>query len=164
MNPVETPDLKDEPVHQLKRIFEITNTERLLLARAFGAVCSARAALWLQESNAGIGTRAAARRSGRPEQYAWAVRIASSYVPKATCLTQAVALQTLLAGAGYESRIEIGVAKEAGNFQAHAWLVCEDQILIGGTNIDQYSHLTTLRLVGEEAGPLNIKTDAGAFR
>jgi hypothetical protein len=60
-------------------------------------------------------------------------------------LTQAVAAHALLTRAGYESCIEIGVAKPAGGrFEAHAWVVCDDIVVIGGPNIGRYVRLTAL--------------------
>jgi hypothetical protein len=53
-----------------------------------------------------------------------AVRVASRVVPRATCLTQALALNHLLSRNGYTSIVRIGVAKEDGRFAAHAWVEC----------------------------------------
>jgi hypothetical protein len=45
----------------------------------------------------------------------------------------------LLARSGYDSRIEIGVTKdEQRRFRAHAWVVCGDEIVIGGAQVDRY--------------------------
>ena len=77
------------------------------------------------------------------EQFVWAVRATSQYVPAATCLTQALAAQVLLSRAGHSPRVEIGVAKnEKNEFQAHAWLVLNNQVLIGGTEVERYTPLT----------------------
>jgi hypothetical protein len=76
------------------------------------------------------------------EQFVWAVRAVSRSVPGATCLTQALAAQVLLTRAGHPSRVEIGVAKsEKNQFQAHAWLVLGDQVLIGGAGVERYTPL-----------------------
>ncbi len=78
------------------------------------------------------------------DQCVWAVRATSRCVPAATCLTQALAGQVLLARSGYDSRLEIGVAKtgEAG-FEAHAWLICANRIVIGGQGVDKYVPLAS---------------------
>src|SRR5687768_10065352 len=53
----------------------------------------------------------------------WAVAAAGRYVPKATCLVQALALQVLLMRQGYGARLCIGVAKgQQGRLEAHAWV------------------------------------------
>ena len=64
---------------------------------------------------------------------AWAVRVAARRVPKASCLTQAVALESLLADAGMRAEVRIGVARGAdGSFEAHAWVEHDGRVLIGG--------------------------------
>lgn len=53
----------------------------------------------------------------------WAVRAASRRIPAASCLTQALALQCLLARAGHGSEVQIGVSRDPQTgFQAHAWV------------------------------------------
>jgi Transglutaminase-like superfamily len=62
----------------------------------------------------------------------WAVTVASQYVPAATCLTQALATQVLLSRRGHPTSLRIGVARsDAGEFQAHAWVECQGEIVIG---------------------------------
>lgn len=76
------------------------------------------------------------------DQIAAAVSIAAPYVPRATCLTQALAAQVLLSRSGYHSTIEVGVANEPpGGFEAHAWVVCEDRIVIGGEQAGTFQRL-----------------------
>jgi transglutaminase superfamily protein len=69
------------------------------------------------------------------ERIAWAVAAASQYIPKATCLTQAMATQVLLEWQGHAARLCIGVARgDVGQFQAHAWVECQGRVVIGGTD------------------------------
>ena len=64
---------------------------------------------------------------------AWAVRMVSRVVPLASCLTQAQACQILLARRGIASTLCLGVRPGDGDrMVAHAWLVCERQVVIGG--------------------------------
>ena len=64
----------------------------------------------------------------------WAVTVGSRYVPKATCLTQALATYILLAQYGYHARLRIGVARsEEGQFRAHAWVETQEKVVIGGS-------------------------------
>jgi hypothetical protein len=136
-------------MRRLKRFREISNSERLLLLRALLMVAVARACLWLLPADAARRFVAlwalclTARFSTTVERLTWAVRIASQYIPKATCLTQAVALQALLTRAGHEARIEIGVARAESGFEAHAWVSCGDQVVIGGPDVTRYERLTT---------------------
>jgi hypothetical protein len=71
---------------------------------------------------------------GRPEagRLAWAVALASRYVPAASCLPQALVTHLLLTRQGYPAHLYIGVAKdELGQLQAHAWIESQGRILIG---------------------------------
>lgn len=78
-----------------------------------------------------------------------AVRAASCYVPHATCLTQAVAAQLLLARYGFASHLRLGVARDpAGAFQAHAWVERAGEVVIGGDRpVDAYVSLSRLGVV-----------------
>lgn len=78
-------------------------------------------------------------------QVAWAVGLMSRYVPKATCLTQALAAQSLLAWFGYQVLLRIGVARSKdGVFEAHAWVESGGIVLLGGSNTE-LERFTVLR-------------------
>ncbi|MFD2239259.1 lasso peptide biosynthesis B2 protein [Aureimonas populi] len=63
---------------------------------------------------------------------AWSVRQAARLVPRATCLTQAIAGQALLTRRGCPSIVRVGVRRShAGEFQAHAWLLHEGRAILG---------------------------------
>src|SRR4051812_653050 len=66
-----------------------------------------------------------------PERLEWTVRVASRVVPYATCLTQALALQRVLARHGYRSVVQVGVCNIGGQFLAHAWVEHQGQTLLG---------------------------------
>lgn len=67
-----------------------------------------------------------------PRALAWAVAAAARRVPKASCLTQSLALETLLAQAGQAGELRIGVARKPdGAFEAHAWVEHDGRVLIG---------------------------------
>ena len=82
---------------------------------------------------------------------AWAIARASRWVPKATCLTQALSGQWLLARRGYASRVVIGVRRPShGEVAAHAWLrVGEDGVL--GATTEDLSAFTELTELGVPA-------------
>ena len=117
--------------------------------RALRAVVIVRLALqWMPYAS--IRARSARRREARkrtefrgdarhrdlardPAALAWAVRAAARYVPRATCLTQALTLEALLADVGLTADVRIGVARASdGSFEAHAWVVGDHEVLIGG--------------------------------
>ena len=70
----------------------------------------------------------------KAERIVWAVSVASRFVPRASCLTQALAAKRLLNAAGISSQVHLacGVDKD-GVSGAHAWLECEGNVVLGGT-------------------------------
>jgi len=80
----------------------------------------------------------------QPDQIAYAVTTVSRYIPHATCLTQALAMQALLSHNGYSSQLHIGVAKaDGGRLQAHAWVEYDGRVVLGGTT-ERYTPLLNL--------------------
>lgn len=64
---------------------------------------------------------------------AWSVWLVAHIVPFASCLTRAQACQILLARRGIASTICLGVREgTSGVLEAHAWLICEDRLVLGG--------------------------------
>lgn len=62
-----------------------------------------------------------------------AVVRASRFVPQATCLTQALAAQIMLAQVGIGSNLVLGVIKkESDLLEAHSWLEANGRVLVGG--------------------------------
>jgi len=79
------------------------------------------------------------------EYLVWSVAVVSPYVPKATCLAQALAAQLLLQRAGHQARLHIGVNYGiGGRIEAHAWVESQGRILIGGFDTNRYTHLLAL--------------------
>jgi hypothetical protein len=76
------------------------------------------------------------------EQIAWSVRAAGYFVPKATCLVQALAIQAFLQREGFPAILQIGVTKgDKGELQAHAWVESQGKVLNGGLKVEQYKPL-----------------------
>ncbi len=77
-----------------------------------------------------------------PQEVAWAVRATSPYVPKATCLVQALSLKALLAWEGIPTDLAIGVTNsDSSGIMAHAWVELDGTVLIGGQDLGQYTRL-----------------------
>lgn len=133
-------------MRRLRRFAAMSPSERRLLMRAFGCVGAVRIGLWILPLRVVRAKILRFRNSSRGEfsvnEIVRAVTIASRYVPAASCLTQALAAQALLARSNHRSRIEIGIAKEGGLFAAHAWLVCGERIVLGGPDVAGYAPLT----------------------
>ena len=125
-------------MRQIRKLLSLTPRERLLLARTTLLVVAVRVALSTLPL-AFVCRSFRRRRTSSPElaafpvrRLAWAIGVAARRIPYATCLTQALALQCLLARAGRESCVHIGVAKKAaGGLDFHAWVECGGEVLIG---------------------------------
>ena len=128
------------------RFRSLSGQEILFLARCLMVVSVVRLALALSSYNRvrGAVTRREARRDAGIadlRRVAWGVAAAARLVPGATCLTQALAGQYLLARQGNASKISIGIEKGTGNeLKAHAWLMSGSHIVLGGS-INGFSHL-----------------------
>jgi hypothetical protein len=73
------------------------------------------------------------------------VGIASRYVPKATCLTQALTVQHLLKQSGRQASLYIGVnGGEGGHLGAHAWVESRGKVITGDPNPGDFTSLLTL--------------------
>jgi len=118
----------------------------LFLARCLTVVGAVRLALTFSSYNRvrGLVTRLDARRDasiGDLRRVAWGVAAAARLVPGASCLTQALAGQYLLARQGSTSKISIGIEKGTGSeLKAHAWLMSGNHIVLGGS-INGFAHL-----------------------
>jgi hypothetical protein len=80
----------------------------------------------------------------------WALDVASQYVPKATCLTRALALQVFLHRRGQASRLHIGVAKsQAHILEAHAWVEYQGRVVLGDSpDLSRYTPLPVAEKTG----------------
>jgi hypothetical protein len=79
------------------------------------------------------------------DRLVWSVGVVSRYIPKATCLGQAITTQLLLQQAGHQACLHIGVTEaEKGGLKAHAWVESQGKVLIGGIDLNQYTHLLAL--------------------
>lgn len=64
------------------------------------------------------------------------ILITSRYVPRATCLVQALAGYILFSKYGYNTQIKVGVLSEDGVFEAHAWLEHGGSVVLGESEKD----------------------------
>jgi hypothetical protein len=136
-------------MRRLAKFLRLSAAEQFLLLRTVTVVAAIRVGLWVLPFRVvqRFTFRAREKKQSRysVEQFIWAVRATSRFVPRATCLTQAMAAQTLLSRAGYNPQVKIGVAKnEKKLFEAHAWLVLGGEVLIGGMEVERYTALTVL--------------------
>ena len=140
-------------LRQFRRLAALSADERWLLAHAAAMVALVRIARWLLPFRwLCVRLRRASTVSGRlgampAGRLAWAVQAAARRVPGANCLTQAVAVQWLLARAGRAALLQIGVAKDAAQgFESHAWVEFEGQFLLeDGEVADRFAPILALR-------------------
>ena len=134
----------------LRKFLSLPASERYILVRAFFLLIFIRLGLWLLPFRTlqRIMERlfpnpvTSYRHSPSPEKFSWAVISVSQYIPYATCLAQALTLQTLLSREGIHSDLGIGVARDdAALIAAHAWLEVDGLVVIGGQERDRYTQL-----------------------
>jgi hypothetical protein len=144
-------------MRRLRSFWRLHAPERRLLVTSWLVVAAARAALWVTPFR--ILHRAVERRvvdgpavSGPSAlRIGWAVSTASRYVPRASCVTQAVAAQLLLQRAGHVSSLRLGAAcGPHGEFEAHAWVECDGIVVVGGAELERYTPFPATRA---PAGP-----------
>ena len=145
---------------RVRQFAGLSPPERWLLLRAAVLVAGVRLALWTMPFRwvrFVLGTKMGAGPAVSPSleairvtRLAWAVQAAARRVPGASCLTQALALQYLLAQTGERAEVHIGVAKDsARGFEAHAWLEHRGAILVGD-NGELKRYAPILAVTGEE--------------
>ncbi len=138
-------------MNAIRKFRQLSSAERGLLLNAGILLAAYRVALWVLPWHrvAALRPSTVTSRASRfsVERMEWAVRAASRPIPRATCLTQALALHYLLARAGYASGIHIGVAKApGGGFEAHAWVEHQGVALLSSASeVAHYSQLLALQ-------------------
>jgi len=135
-------------VRRLRRFAGLRTDERRLLVRTAILMPVFRLALWLLPFRqvAALAehdrTRLPEPGACHPDRIAWAIRAVSRYVPKATCLVQALTAKVLLENSGFPTLLHIGVARsEQDRFEAHAWVETQGKVITGDCDLDRYSRL-----------------------
>ncbi|MBS1911969.1 MAG: lasso peptide biosynthesis B2 protein [Bacteroidetes bacterium] len=135
----------------LRKYFRLPARERVLLLRALWRLGAARTGLTLFRfplldrwfAAAGAGSRSGERVS--VERIAWSIQVAARYIPRSTCLVQALAARSLMARYGYRSELRIGVNRDSrGAFEAHAWLEYNGKAVIGELESASFTPLPPL--------------------
>lgn len=63
--------------------------------------------------------------------------------PKKPCLPKALTAFKICSANGIESSVVIGITKELQEFKAHAWLLLDEQVVLGWLpNLHEYKELT----------------------
>jgi hypothetical protein len=126
-------------IWKAKRFFRLEPSERKLFAEAVLLVLLARVALVFIPFGVVVrcigNAKQKARHSNPSANFvvgiARAVGRASRVVPRATCLPQALAGAAMISRRGYSAQLCIGVTKHKDEFNAHAWVECDDTAVVG---------------------------------
>jgi hypothetical protein len=131
----------------LRKWANLPRPERRLFLRALPLVTCVRLGLWAlpwpvtRRLSQRLSTTA---RTARPtpevdvDAVTRAVSRAARRVPRATCLTQAIAASVMLGRRGIPATIRFGAARDPrGRFIAHAWVESQGRIVIGGVTSPQ---------------------------
>jgi hypothetical protein len=140
----------------IRKFLHLSSRDRKLVIKAVLLVGAVRLGLWLLPFQVVLRMleiqkkKTAEFRKANPaaplDRYIWAVKAASQYLPAATCLTQALATQTLLTKNGHPADLRIGVLKtKEGQLEAHAWVESDGKIVIGNLpDLARYNALPSL--------------------
>lgn len=125
----------------LFRFFRLPGREKIIVAKVFCTVLRVRLCLWFfpkRSVRRWLPTVENDHINGKAVDWFEVRRMVervehcSRYIPKATCLTQALSAFLLLRNAGQLSNVKIGVEKDqAGRLAAHAWVEVEGKIVLG---------------------------------
>jgi hypothetical protein len=137
---------------RLSRFLRLSSTEKTLLVKVWILLGTTRLCLSvfrfdiLRKVLKGISPLVArGYQKFTDDQLVRIVGIASRYVPKATCLTQALTVQLLLKQSGRQASLYIGVnGVEGGHLNAHAWVESGGKVITGGPNPGDFTSLLTL--------------------
>ncbi|CAN7199028.1 lasso peptide biosynthesis B2 protein [Mesorhizobium amorphae] len=133
-------------MRNLSRVLSLSGSEMLFLAHCLLVVAAVRLGLTLFSYNRlrRMVTQLDAPHEasiGDLRRVAWGVAAAARLVPYASCLTQAISGQYILARQGNASKIRIGIERDTGTqLKAHAWLMSGNHIVLGGS-INGFAHL-----------------------
>lgn len=120
-------------MNKLRRLLQLDPADRALLARAWFALLAVDLGVRLSSFDTVqrfIDTHPGSAGANSPARLqSFVRRAARHHLWKMACLPQALALRWLLAREGVSSAVVIGVRKEAGTLEAHAWVEMDGKAL-----------------------------------
>ena len=135
----------------LRKFVHLPARDRAVLTRTVLTLGAARLATWLLPFATGRRLLVGKQRAETPnvtlDQVTWAMAQAQRVVPRATCLPQALAAESLLTRGGLPADLQIGVMKTPqGKLLAHAWVESDGRIVVGALpeGLGAYTRLPTL--------------------
>ena len=121
----------------LGKFFSLPSSDRALLLQSVMLLGFARLALWILPFNTARrlltrGARGGTASGATAEKIGWAISVGKKFVPRANCLPQALAAESLLVQAGHPVEFRLGVAKTPnGQIEAHAWIESSGRLVVG---------------------------------
>lgn len=134
------------------RFLRLRISEKLFLSHCIIVLCVIRLALSLKSASFIMRKISAIQVTEEGDQktarlIAWGVGACSNFVPGATCLTQALAGQYLMARHNYRSIVRIGIERDNHkHIKAHAWLLSGGVVVLGGKASDMPLYATMVDL------------------
>jgi hypothetical protein len=126
----------------LPRFLRLPAADQLATAEALVVVLGTRIAVslvpgpvlarWVRRAASTTGTEAGGEPGSVVQTVCAAVRRASVRVPGATCLVQALSGWIMLRRRHLAARMELGIDKRTDTVAAHAWLVVDERVVLGG--------------------------------
>lgn len=141
-----------------RKFLRLPARRRAILVRTVFTLWTSRLMIWMLPFATGrrwlVRTPPAPKQTVTRADVSWAMHYAQRVVPRATCLPQALAAESLLTRGGLPADLRIGVKKDgAGKLLAHAWVESEGRIVVGDLpgGVDVYTRLPALPSVWPEA-------------
>lgn len=136
-------------MNKLRKFMALPQSDRVMLLKAVALLATVRLTLKVAKfSMADRWFRSFRRVSATvaptaPERLAWSVATAGRIIPSGGhCLSQAMALQVLMARQGMHATVRYGIQQIPGvPLAAHAWLEYQGHLLIGANNLDRFVEL-----------------------
>lgn len=134
------------------RFLSLRFSEKVFIAHCIIVLCIIRLALSLKSASFIMRKISAIHVTEEGDQktsrmIAWGVGACSIFVPGATCLTQALAGQYLMARHNHRSIVRIGIKRDNHkNIKAHAWLLSGGFVVLGGKASDMPLYATMVDL------------------
>lgn len=140
-------------IEQIRKASQLTPREGLALLQAWVLFFLLDLALGvmpfrtLLALSRGAGTKSQKQADRTPSvpRLSWLVAVAGRYsLTTATCLKQALVLSWLLGRRGIETSLRIGVARQEGILEAHAWLEHQGRIIFDPGEGERFEPLSPI--------------------
>lgn len=134
---------------RVARFRSLPSSDRDLFLVALVAIVSVRVGLWATSFRR---LRSSVERiapphgmpdptPGEADRIGWAIGSAARFVPSATCLPRALAAEAILRRRGHPADLRLGVTRDEGGVQAHAWVESYGRVVVGDGDLERFAPL-----------------------